>query len=259
MTGDLVLRRATRKARCHTALLVCWAVMAVLGGQADAAAQVRSAGLGISHPVHDTRPYAMIGAIVRGAIPAGHHFCTGSVVDSPAGDLVVTAAHCVDGGTGGLRFAPGYHDGRTPYGVWSLRGKTVAAGWTDGRNEDLDVAFLHVEPRHGRRIQDVVGGYALGVDESTAALVRITGYPDAADAPITCADHITAYGGSQLRIYCTDYTDGTSGSPWVVAGRTVMGVIGGFQQGGDTADVSYSPCFGAAVDALYRKAVAADP
>ena len=33
----------------------------------------------------------------------GQHFCTASVVDSPAGDLVITAAHCVSGGPGHRR------------------------------------------------------------------------------------------------------------------------------------------------------------
>jgi hypothetical protein len=30
----------------------------------------------------------------------GKHFCTASVVDSPAGDLLMTAAHCVTGTSG---------------------------------------------------------------------------------------------------------------------------------------------------------------
>ncbi|HEX4704070.1 MAG TPA: hypothetical protein VH352_18225, partial [Pseudonocardiaceae bacterium] len=29
------------------------------------------------------------------------HYCTASVVDSPAGDLVITAAHCIHNGAGG--------------------------------------------------------------------------------------------------------------------------------------------------------------
>ena len=39
----------------------------------------------------------------------GQHFCTGSVVASPAGDLVITAAHCLAGqaGRGSVEFVPG--------------------------------------------------------------------------------------------------------------------------------------------------------
>src|SRR6516162_6297864 len=47
----------------------------------------------------------------------GRHFCTASVVNSPAGDLVITAAHCVSG-TSNVAFVPGYDRGATPYGVW---------------------------------------------------------------------------------------------------------------------------------------------
>jgi hypothetical protein len=37
---------------------------------------------------------------------------------------------------------------------------------------------------------------------------------------------------------------------------TVIGVIGGYEQGGDTPSVSYSARFGSSVRALYNKAVA---
>ena len=36
----------------------------------------------------------------------------------------------------------------------------------------------------------------------------------------------------------------------------VVGVIGGYQEGGDTPQVSYSPAFGAAVAVLYQTAQA---
>ncbi|RAG80356.1 serine protease, partial [Streptacidiphilus pinicola] len=46
-----------------------------------------------------------------------HHFCTASVVHSPGGDVVATAAHCLSDPANGspnpstVVFAPGYHDG----------------------------------------------------------------------------------------------------------------------------------------------------
>ena len=49
----------------------------------------------------------------------GRHFCTASVVNSPDGDLVITAAHCVSG-TSGIVFVPGYDRGATPYGMWTV-------------------------------------------------------------------------------------------------------------------------------------------
>jgi hypothetical protein len=61
---------------------------------------------------------------------------------------------------------------------------------------------------------------------------------------------------------CGGYTDGTSGSPWVTGFHrrtrtgTIVGVIGGYQQGGDSPAVSYSSYFGPAVQRLYQQAIA---
>jgi hypothetical protein len=49
------------------------------------------------------------------------HFCSASVVDSPAGNLVITAAHCLASRTPGrFAFAPGYDHGGAPYGIWAV-------------------------------------------------------------------------------------------------------------------------------------------
>jgi hypothetical protein len=66
----------------------------------------------------------------------------------------------------------------------------------------------------------------------------------------------------QLEFDCGGYTDGTSGGPFLanvdtLTGQgTVIGVIGGYEQGGDTPQVSYSAMFEANVAALYLTAVA---
>jgi hypothetical protein len=58
----------------------------------------------------------------------------------------------------------------------------------------------------------------------------------------------------------TGFAPGTSGTPWLTGYDpttgtwAVVGVIGGFQEGGDTHDVSYSPYFGPAVEHLYGQA-----
>jgi hypothetical protein len=66
----------------------------------------------------------------------------------------------------------------------------------------------------------------------------------------------------QLEFDCGGYTDGTSGGPFLAGvdaqtGQgTVIGVIGGYEQGGLTPQVSYSAMFGENVAALYQAAVA---
>src|SRR5690242_15118758 len=47
------------------------------------------------------------------------HSCSGSVVHTQTGNVVVTAAHCIIGTRVGYEFAPGYHDGVFPYGLWT--------------------------------------------------------------------------------------------------------------------------------------------
>ncbi|MDH6118652.1 V8-like Glu-specific endopeptidase [Kitasatospora sp. GAS204A] len=195
---------------------------------------------------------------------SGDHFCTASVVDSAGQNLIITAAHCVyDPGVGqraDLVFVPGYRGGDAPSGVWPLAAITVDQSWAQSGNPDLDVAFAVVQPQGGKQVQQVLGANKLGIGKGYQLRVKLTGYPSSADVPITCVNTTTQQSPTQLRIACPDYTGGTSGSPWVTdldpitRTGTVVGVIGGYQQGGDTPDVSYSSYFGAAVQALYDRA-----
>ncbi len=207
---------------------------------------------GVSHTVPVSQIDPRIGAVFSGGL-GGSHYCTATVVDSPGGNLIVTAAHCL--GSTSEVFVPGYHDGKAPYGVWRLRRVVVDGQWSTGSDQDHDVAFAVVEPLNGHNIQSAVGGYPLGIGQGTDSPVTITGYPQTTQTPITCTNRITAYSGTQLRIYCTGFTGGTSGSPWITASGLVIGVIGGYQRGGSTADVSYSVAFGQNVRSLYDQAI----
>jgi V8-like Glu-specific endopeptidase len=196
----------------------------------------------------------------------GAHFCTASVVDSPAGDLLVTAAHCVAAYSGatpaGLAFAPGYDNGTAPYGVWTVTRIFVDSAWASTANPDDDVAFLAVaQPGRDIAIENVTGGERLGIGQPSSHVVRVTGYPDTKNRPISCQNRTSAFSSRQLRLDCDNYTNGTSGGPFLIdmdaatAEATVIGVIGGYQQGGDSADVSYSATFGPNVANLYDTAV----
>ncbi len=193
----------------------------------------------------------------------GGHFCTASVVNSPHGDLVVTAAHCVTGTSGALAFVPGYHSGATPYGVWTVTKVYVDRSWSSSADPDDDFAFLKVsQPGSIVPIEDVTGAEQLRTGTPARQLVEVIGYPDAANVPITCQNWTTQPMADQLEFDCGGYTDGTSGGPFLtdVSPRTgqgtVIGVIGGYEQGGLTPQVSYSAMFGANVAALYQTAVA---
>ncbi|MFF4650440.1 trypsin-like serine peptidase [Streptomyces sp. NPDC001380] len=221
---------------------------------------------GTAHVSHRTPQAARVGALFRGSLASGH-FCTASVVDSPGRSLVLTAAHCLDdpGAGGDLLFVPGYRNGTAPHGVWHLARTFTDPRWDSDGDEDADVAFAVVSRTDGARVEDAVGGNRLGASPADHARVRLTGYPDSGEEPLTCTNTATRISAGQLRIACSSYSQGTSGSPWVTGTDradpartgTVVGVIGGHEQGGDTDEVSYSSVFGPAVTALYRRAVAA--
>ena len=221
---------------------------------------------GTSHPAKETTSNARVGAIFKQDV-SGSHFCTASVVHSAGRNLLVTAAHCVHGGKGGsyssdLVFVPDYRDGNAPEGEWPVTGIVVDRRWIDSSDPDLDVAFVTVGKVGGKNIEDVLGGNTLGVNQGFDRIVRITGYPSTASAPISCLNRTTQQSRYQMRIACTGYPGGTSGSPWLTSfdratgTGTVIGVIGGYQEGGDTDDVSYSVYFDGDVRNLYDRATA---
>jgi V8-like Glu-specific endopeptidase len=197
----------------------------------------------------------------------GTHFCTASVVHSPQGNLVLTAAHCLAGysdtSPASIAFVPGYVDGATPEGVWPVTRIFVDRAWATRADPDDDFAFLTVaQPGSSTPVEHVTGAAQLGINDP-AALTRVVGYPDTRAQPIVCQNRTSMFSATQLQFDCDGFTMGTSGSPFLIdpggpgGGVTVIGVIGGYQQGGDSPDISYAAAFGGNVQALYEVAVAA--
>ncbi|MDP9117558.1 MAG: trypsin-like peptidase domain-containing protein [Actinomycetota bacterium] len=175
------------------------------------------------------------------------HECSGSVVHSASRDLVLTAAHCVVGPGIGYGFAPEYHDGQAPEGVWSVIRVYVNPAWTRTQDPQHDYAFLQVAPQlwHGalRNLEDVAGAHTLATAPARASLVTVDGYVQGAnDEPITCT--ATVYDTAEYPSFdCGGFGAGTSGGPWLQGSR-VVGVIGGRQQGGCADATSYTSAFG---------------
>jgi V8-like Glu-specific endopeptidase len=194
----------------------------------------------------------------------GDHYCTAGVVESPHGNLLVTAAHCIYSGSGGyskhIVFVPGYQDGEMPYGVWAVKRMLVDDRWIRSSDPDLDVGFVTLESNGGMNIQQMLGANKLGINKGFDNLVRVTGYPSASDEPVTCTARSVQQSAFQMRFACAGYPGGTSGSPWVLHlnphKRTgeIVGVIGGYQAGGDTDSVSYSSYFDDDIKRLYDRA-----
>jgi V8-like Glu-specific endopeptidase len=200
-----------------------------------------------------------------------NHFCTASVVDSPTGDLAVTAAHCMQQQVvGQVAFVPDYSPGHMPYGMWIVTRVIEDPQWRKSGDADDDFAFLVVvQVGNPHPVQDLTGGEKLGISAPAGRPVTVAGYPDTADAMVSCENTVVAYSSTQFEFDCDGFTDGTSGSPLLAESvpigatgeaatdgvDTVIGVIGGYEQGGYTASVSYAARFSTEFATLYQRAV----
>lgn len=191
-----------------------------------------------------------VGALYANA-HAAQHGCTASVVHSPRGNTLITAAHCVVGSGRGMVFAPGMDGTRAPYGRWTVNGAYLEPAWLRRQDPQADVAFLTVAPRTirgvRREIEQVTGAYRLGLTPARGQHVKITGYPaGSGNDPITCSAKVYFTDGF-ASFDCHGFVGGTSGSPWVQAtrhGGRIVGVIGGLHQGGCYEYTSYSSPLG---------------
>jgi hypothetical protein len=182
------------------------------------------------------------------------HYCSAGVLHSPRHDLVLTAAHCVYGNGFAIEFAPGYHDGISPYGVWAVRRAYLDPQWTHGRDPRHDFAILELARKGGLGVEDRTGpAPTLGLAPAANSQVTVDGYvAGSGGQPLSCRASVY-YTAGYPSFDCGGFKDGVSGGPWLQDGR-VVGVIGGLHQGGCTPATSYSAPFGAAVAALLARA-----
>ncbi|MCE0447286.1 hypothetical protein LT493_32200 [Streptomyces tricolor] len=211
--------------------------------------------------------------------------CTGSVIDTRARNIVLTAAHCALNMKGDYIFVPPVREGRGPrpaavrhlphpadlhrspvrarprldhHQEGRVRpGHRVRAGLGQpagevppgrgGRRADLHPARrLHPAERHRRRLPSHRHNSAGRAVKCTVPTTRLRGY-------------------RQLSMTCGGYYGGVSGSPWITdykddaRGGHVIGNLGGYNGGGNDANVdyiSYATAFGADAANLLAHAVA---
>jgi hypothetical protein len=243
-----MIHRLRAAARVSVAAAAVGALVAS-GGDPAASAPVP---LGVTVPAAATRVTDRVGALFAGGTDGGH-FCTASVVRSDDRNLIATAAHCLDEVSGTV-FAPGYRDGRAPFGVWRLTGAYVDPAWETSADPDADVAFATVAPLDGREIEDVLGGFALQPGQPDGVAVTVVGYPSTSETPLVCTNTTGRQSATQRRIECPELSGGTSGSPWLTARGRLAGVLGGYEGGGTVPEVSYSAVLGGTARELYRQA-----
>jgi hypothetical protein len=187
-------------------------------------------------------------------------FCTASIVPSPQGNLLITSAHCLGRvPAADIVFAPSYHNGISPFGNWRVTGQVFAPGWFPGDNPNADFAFLTV---HGN-VQARAGTERLGRSSPVPASVTLEGYSLAGGLTVCTRTPTTieVRHQQQLKFSCDGFLNGASGGPFLTdiskqSGMgVIVGVVGGYQQGGDSADISYSSPFNGALMSLYHKII----
>lgn len=199
----------------------------------------------------------------------GRRLCTAVAVDSPAGDLIATAAHCVDGvratvgGPMAVAYLPGSDGTSTPYGVWYPTRVIRAKQWNAAktRNPDFDIAFLTVFRKDtSAPLETITGAERFGAIPAAGTLAVQLGYADNGTDPLVCRSTVGFHSATQLRIECDGFPSGTSGGPLLTnvdpatGIGTLVGVVGGYQDGGSGPAVSYAAAFTPAIRGLYREA-----
>jgi V8-like Glu-specific endopeptidase len=163
--------------------------------------------------------------------PGGDESCTATAVPSSSGDVAFTAGHCANGGftrddqpvkATHVVFAPGYHDGTAPYGMFPAR----AFAWSDtygGPSSSLDDdAVLALDPVGGKHVADAAGtqDISFGKVESPVDTTAV-GYPVSrlakGETPESCRLPSTLSTNSVYSSWNStcDMAGGSSGGPWL--------------------------------------------
>jgi hypothetical protein len=201
------------------------------------AAPEAGAAAAVEQPNTTVYPNRVVGRIFF-TIPGqpGFFSCTGAVINTDTGSLVLTAAHCVfENGTffENVTFVPGYRDGQRPFGEFPAA--ELAVPTVVGASPELPFAFDHgsmlvASDPTGRSVEKVVGAFGISLFGDPDRSWRAYGYP--AEAPFdgtglfTCDSPTTAFdlglNPPPVGIAC-DMTQGASGGPWVIQGTDLVG------------------------------------
>lgn len=190
---------------------------------------------------------------------ATEHVCTGAVVHSTSGNLVITAAHCL-GGAAKVAFVPGFAGNAQPTDVWVADAVYLDPRWIADKDPRADYTIARVSSLAGGSVESRTGlALTLGTAPSAGTYVTVMGYPSGVGgSPIGCQAITWLNDGGYPSLACEGLVGGTSGAPWV-NGTTITGLIGGLQGGGCAENVSYSAPFDEHVKELLERANAGGP
>jgi V8-like Glu-specific endopeptidase len=220
---------------------------------------------GSSHTAGGNLLLTTVGRLVLETDDA-QYTCSGTVINSGSGLVVITAAHCIfDDETRDyyerITFEPGYERGTAPFGTWEAEDWWVPRQylesnerWLDGADDHgwmgFDFGFIRFAPQRGTTLEDVAGGQGVSFTAETNG-VAIAGYPgnDPFDAEVLryCAEDDVTYGAGGDANYGADCAmgDGASGSGFVSNLDPATGaghITAVYSNGGDSG--AYGPPLG---------------
>lgn len=200
-----------------------------------------------------------VGAVFLGSDSV--HTCSGAVLDSLAGNLIITAAHCLDASYDAT-FVPGYRG--VPADFWHIDAVYLDPRWVRRQDPAADFAIARVS-HGGTAATDTLehragGGFVLGAAPGQDVPITVTGYPlGDGGVQIKCSGPTSRPDRGFPALRCPGLVDGTSGSPWV-SSNEVRGVVGGLQGGGCSSnELSYSSPFDVQVQVLFQRAQEGGP
>ncbi len=193
--------------------------------------------------------------------PSGGDFsCSGSALNSPSKQLVITAGHCVHEGRGGnfvqnWIFIPRYRNGARPFGTFSAKQFRTFNAWITNSDLSRDVGMVTTFPLNGNKLVNVVGGHGLNWNFPRAVSVTILAYPsnfNGGQIQTVCQGTTSDGGGGTIKIGC-NFGPGSSGGGWLMSfnNSTGLGQVNGVMSTIDGAGVNRSSYFDTAVKAMF--------
>jgi V8-like Glu-specific endopeptidase len=172
-------------------------------------------------------------------------FCSGTAIDSPSRQLVLTAGHCLYSILPGhliptaaryFDFVPDYSHGQAPFGEFIGRKGFMPRPWLRSINENYDMAAVLTRPNaEGLNVADAVGGgIPIATDRARDQEYQVLGYPGGperknmqeCDGRFSGDDRLTypLGGPPSLGVGCF-MGEGSSGGPWLINEGTEVGGI----------------------------------
>ena len=206
------------------------------GGVSPAAAAPSARGTDTGAPtVYPNSANGIVYGFYNDPVDPYSYQCSGSVINTPTGNVVLTAGHCViDPGTGtpatDLIFVPGFRDFDEPYGEWTAPTFATTSQWQStaggpNPNEAGDMAMLTLDnrPSDSATLQSVVGAVGIAFNQPRVQTYMEYGYPAQFPYDGTRLYELTSPWGRDDTQFSpnpmgisSDFTGGSSGGPWLV-------------------------------------------